>query len=91
MTSVAQRAELQAKIWKIANDVRGAVATSCSLQLQAKKHFDSHIIEEVFWGQEINYVSSYVEQKDNREVIDNKQLNTEIGETVKKIDALRIN
>ena len=25
MTSIAQRAELQAKIWKIANDVRGAV------------------------------------------------------------------
>ncbi len=25
MTSAAQRAELQAKIWKIANDVRGPV------------------------------------------------------------------
>ncbi len=25
MTSTAQRAELQAKIWKIANDVRGSV------------------------------------------------------------------
>jgi type I restriction enzyme M protein len=25
MTSIAQRAELQAKIWKIANDVRGSV------------------------------------------------------------------
>ena len=35
-------------------------------------------------------VSSYVETKDNREVIDIKQLNAEIGETVKKIDALRI-
>jgi type I restriction enzyme M protein len=25
MTSIAQRQELQAKIWKIANDVRGSV------------------------------------------------------------------
>ena len=35
-------------------------------------------------------VSSYVEAKDNREVIDIKRLNAEISETVKKIDALRI-
>lgn len=34
-------------------------------------------------------VSSYVEAKDNREVIDIKKLNAEISETVKKIDTLR--
>ncbi|HND45201.1 MAG TPA: type I restriction-modification system subunit M [Chitinophagales bacterium] len=34
-------------------------------------------------------VSSYVEAKDNREVIDIKVLNAEIAETVKKINALR--
>lgn len=34
-------------------------------------------------------VSSYVEAKDHREVIDIAKLNTEITETVKKIDALR--
>ena len=34
-------------------------------------------------------VSSYVEQKDTREVIDIVKLNAEIKETVSKIDALR--
>jgi type I restriction enzyme M protein len=34
-------------------------------------------------------VSSYVEAKDTREVIDIKELNTEIKKTVKKIDKLR--
>ncbi|MDL1913057.1 MAG: type I restriction-modification system subunit M [Bergeyella sp.] len=34
-------------------------------------------------------VSSYVEAKDNREVINITELNTEISETVKKIDKLR--
>lgn len=35
-------------------------------------------------------VSSYVEAKDNREMVDIKKLNAEISETVKKINALRI-
>lgn len=35
-------------------------------------------------------VSSYVEAKDNREIVDIKKLNAEISETVKKINALRI-
>ena len=35
-------------------------------------------------------VSSYVETKDNREKVDITELNAEISETVKKIDALRI-
>lgn len=34
-------------------------------------------------------VSSYVEAKDNREIVDIKKLNEEISETVKKINALR--
>ncbi|MOA34791.1 hypothetical protein D3C78_1561950 [compost metagenome] len=34
-------------------------------------------------------VSSYVEAKDNREVINIAKLNMEISETVKKINALR--
>jgi len=34
-------------------------------------------------------VSSYVEAKDNREVIDITELNEEISITVEKIDALR--
>lgn len=34
-------------------------------------------------------VSSYVEAKDNREIIDIKKLNTEIAETVEKINSLR--
>lgn len=35
-------------------------------------------------------VSSYVEAKDNREIVDIKKLNAEISETVKKINALRV-
>ena len=35
-------------------------------------------------------VSSYVEAKDNREVVDIAKLNAEISETVKKINALRV-
>lgn len=34
-------------------------------------------------------VSSYVEAKDNREIVDIKKLNAEISDTVKKINALR--
>lgn len=34
-------------------------------------------------------VSSYVEAKDNREVIDIQKLNAELKTTVKKIDQLR--
>jgi len=34
-------------------------------------------------------VSSYVEAKDNREIVDIKKLNAEISETVTKINALR--
>ena len=35
-------------------------------------------------------VSSYVEAKDNREVIDITELNKEIAETVEKINKLRV-
>jgi type I restriction-modification system DNA methylase subunit len=60
-----------------------------------KKHFDAHIIEDGFFGQELNHttynlsVSSYVEAKDNREVVDIAQLNAELKVTVAKIDRLR--
>ena len=83
-------------------------AGSGSLLLQAKKHFDAHIIEEVFdtkenvphfaalvdhatvAGKDYNLsVSTYVEAKDTREVVDIGQLNAELANTVAKIDRLR--
>jgi len=39
------------------NKIYDPVAGSGSLLLQAKKHFDSHIIEEGFFGQEINHTT----------------------------------
>ncbi|MCB4751185.1 MAG: type I restriction-modification system subunit M, partial [Sulfurovum sp.] len=43
----------QAKVNKIYDPACG----SGSLLLQAKKHFDAHIIEDGFWGQEINHTT----------------------------------
>ena len=39
------------------NKIYDPAAGSGSLLLQAKKHFDSHIIEDGFWGQEINHTT----------------------------------
>ena len=37
------------------NKIYDPAAGSGSLLLQAKKHFDNHVIEDGFWGQEINH------------------------------------
>ena len=50
------------------------------------KSIDNRLIEENDYNLS---VSSYVEAKDNREIINIAKLNAEISETVKKIDALR--
>ena len=42
---------------KTVNKIYDPAAGSGSLLLQAKKHFDSHIIEEGFFGQEINHTT----------------------------------
>jgi len=39
------------------NKIYDPAAGSGSLLLQAKKHFDQHIIEDGFWGQEINHTT----------------------------------
>jgi type I restriction enzyme M protein len=39
------------------NKIYDPAAGSGSLLLQAKKHFDNHIIEDGFWGQEINHTT----------------------------------
>lgn len=39
------------------NKIYDPAAGSGSLLLQAKKHFDAHVIEEGFWGQEINHTT----------------------------------
>ncbi|WP_110514665.1 type I restriction-modification system subunit M [Herpetosiphon llansteffanensis] len=39
------------------NKIYDPAAGSGSLLLQAKKHFDEHIIQEGFWGQEINHTT----------------------------------
>ena len=39
------------------NKIYDPACGSGSLLLQAKKHFDSHVIEEGFWGQEINHTT----------------------------------
>jgi type I restriction enzyme M protein len=39
------------------NKIYGPAAGSGSLLLQAKKHFDEHIIEEGFYGQEVNHTT----------------------------------
>lgn len=64
------------------------------LELFDKKENVAHVAQTVANSQiaDNDYnlsVSSYVEAKDNREVVDIKVLNTEIAETVKKIDKLR--
>lgn len=50
------------------------------------KTIDNRLIEENDYNLS---VSSYVEAKDNREIIDIAKLNAEISETVKRIDVLR--
>ncbi|MDG5800182.1 type I restriction-modification system subunit M [Marinilabiliaceae bacterium ANBcel2] len=42
---------------KVVNKIYDPAAGSGSLLLQAKKHFDNHIIEEGFFGQEINHTT----------------------------------
>jgi type I restriction enzyme M protein len=42
---------------KVVNKIYDPAAGSGSLLLQAKKHFDTHIIEEGFYGQEINHTT----------------------------------
>jgi type I restriction enzyme M protein len=39
------------------NKIYDPACGSGSLLLQAKKHFDSHIVEDGFWGQEINHTT----------------------------------
>lgn len=39
------------------NKIYDPAAGSGSLLLQAKKHFDNHIIEDGFYGQEINHTT----------------------------------
>ena len=39
------------------NKIYDPAAGSGSLLLQAKKHFDNHIVEDGFWGQEINHTT----------------------------------
>jgi type I restriction enzyme M protein len=85
MTSTTQRAELQSQIWKIANEVRGAVDGW---------DFKQYVLGALFYrfikANDYNLsVSSYVEAKDTREVIDITKLNEELKTTVAKIDTLR--
>ncbi|MBE8365404.1 type I restriction-modification system subunit M [Leptospira borgpetersenii] len=55
-----------------------------------KEHFAKSVSMEAIAKNEYNLsVSSYVEAKDNREVIDIQKLNAELKTTVKKIDQLR--
>jgi len=120
MISTKQRAILQGQIWKIANDVRGAVdgwdfkqyvlGTLFKKETNNNVLLDSHIeqiisvfdskenidhfaksapLEEVVAKEYNLSVSSYVEAKDNREVVDIAQLNAELKFTVAKIDQLR--
>jgi len=42
---------------KSVNKIYDPACGSGSLLLQAKKHFDNHIIEDGFWGQEINHTT----------------------------------
>ncbi|HNY17494.1 MAG TPA: type I restriction-modification system subunit M, partial [Treponemataceae bacterium] len=42
---------------KSVNKIYDPACGSGSLLLQAKKHFDAHIIEDGFWGQEINHTT----------------------------------
>jgi len=42
---------------KTVNKIYDPAAGSGSLLLQSKKHFDNHIIEDGFWGQEINHTT----------------------------------
>jgi type I restriction enzyme M protein len=42
---------------KTVNKIYDPACGSGSLLLQAKKHFDNHLIEEGFWGQEINHTT----------------------------------
>jgi type I restriction enzyme M protein len=42
---------------KMVNKIYDPASGSGSLLLQAKKHFDQHIIEDGFWGQEINHTT----------------------------------
>jgi len=129
MTSVQQRAELQRRIWQIANDVRGAVdgwdfkqyvlgtlfyrfisenfATYIeggddsiryaeladnviTPKIKNVDHFAQSVPFEKVAADDYNLsVSSYVEAKDNRAVVDIAQLNAELKTTVTRIDHLR--
>uniref|UniRef100_UPI000A442175 N-6 DNA methylase n=1 Tax=Leptospira weilii TaxID=28184 RepID=UPI000A442175 len=54
------------------------------------EHFAKSVSVETIANNDYNLsVSSYVEAKDNREVIDIRKLNAELKTTVEKIDQLR--
>jgi len=57
-TSVSKLiAQLAMHKQKKVNKIYDPACGSGSLLLQAKKHFDAHIIEDGFWGQEINHTT----------------------------------
>jgi type I restriction enzyme M protein len=98
MTSIQQRAALQWQIWQIANDVRGLVDGWDFKQYVHGTLFYRFISENFAASAdhasvaEKDYnlsVRTYVEAKDNREVVDIGQLNAELATTVTKIDRLR--
>jgi type I restriction enzyme M protein len=100
MTSIQQRAALQRQIWQIANDVRGSVdgwdfkqyvlgtlfyrfiSGNCAASI------DHATVSEKDYNLS---VSTYVEAKDTREIVDIAELNAELATTVTKINRLRAN
>jgi hypothetical protein len=80
MVKEQERAELHRAIWQIANDLRGSVDGWDFKQVGNK------IIEENVYN---IAVSTYVAQKDTREVIDIQKLNAEIKGIVARQNELR--
>lgn len=95
MTSNAQRAQLQAQIWKIANEVRGAVDGWDFKQFVLGTLFYRFISENftnyIEGGDEsVDYASmSYVEAKETRQETDIKELNERIRKIVERENELR--
>ncbi len=99
MTSIQQRAALQWQIWQIANDVRGSVDGWDFKQYVLGTLFYRFISENFAASAdhasvaEKDYnlsVSTYVEAKDTREVVDIAELNAELATNVAKINRLRV-